>query len=639
MSIIDLLNSSAFDFGAILLSMTCLIYNIIQKHTDKPQNRLYMVALVNIIFTAVCNIVVNGCKPMVDVNYHFRVVAEIFDFLYFVVHTALPLLLFYYALCATHSLDRIRPGVRAFLSIPSTIVELLVLTNPMTHVIYYYTDNFEFVRNSGEMFIYLVAGFYSILSVYYLMRHWYGVSKKRKRVLIYSFLCTVGGLLVQLFVKNIQTELFGESVTFFGVMLAVEYNEDRVDTQTGVNNRNAFLLDMASYFEARVELFLTCVRLTNLERDRRLLNAAGDETLIETVGDYLKTVHPRYMTYHVTPGTFALVSIGSSDEERMDMAREISKKLQTGFLLNERPVQIQGMILCASTRDELTTLEDALLMCESPVPFKENGKILEEDDLNYLYYNARLERILHQALALHSFTVYYQPVYDVREMRIASAESSIRLHDEELGELYPIDFIAAAERIGIIDQLGDYVLREVCSFINSGIPAKKGIRFVNINLSLVQCMHNDFVDNVLAVVRENHVNPSRLNFEIAENVAAENYDLLNRVSQGLRSNGFRFSLTGYGTGYSNIYSIFSTEFDIIKLDKSLLEETNRSEKGWIVLKNTIEMMHDLGRKVTIVGVETEEQINKVRELDVDWVQGYYFSLPLKREEISSLEKI
>jgi EAL domain-containing protein (putative c-di-GMP-specific phosphodiesterase class I)/GGDEF domain-containing protein len=636
MSFIDLMNHSSFDCGAILLSLTCLVYNIIQKHTDKPQNRLYMLALANIIITAVCNLVLVVAEPNQYLDYHSRVLADTFTYLYFLLHTALPVLMFYYALYATHSLDRVKKKGRIILFVPFAVTELLVLTNPLTHAVYYYNDALEFTRNNGELVIYAVAAFYSFLCFYYFMRHWYGISGKRKRILVYSLICTMAGLLVQFFMKGVQTELFGESVTLFGIMLAVEYNEDRVDIETGVNNRKAFLLDMASYFDADVKLYLTTVRLTNLERDKRIINASGDEALIEIVGLYLKTVYPRYMTYHVTPETFALVLIGQDEEERDLQAERISKQFMEGFRLNERDVHIQGMILCAETGPSLQSVEDALLLCETPIPNKENGKILKGEDLSFLHYNAKLEHVLRRAIAQHRFMVYYQPVYDLKEMRIASAESSIRLHDEELGELHPVDFITAAERIGIIDELGDYVLREVCSFLHSGVPSDKGIRFININLSLVQCMRNDFIDNILGIVKEFRVSPSRINFEITENVAAEDYALVSRIGQGLRAHGFRFSLTGYGTGYSNIYSIFSMEFDIIKLDKSLLEETNRSDKGWVVLKNTIDMIHTLDRKVTIVGAETKDQVEKMRELSVDWVQGYYFSRPLTPEKIAEL---
>ena len=114
------------------------------------------------------------------------------------------------------------------------------------------------------------------------------------------------------------------------------------------------------------------------------------------------------------------------------------------------------------------------------------------------------------------------------------------------------------------------------------------------------------------------------------------FEVLNGVIKTLKAEGFRFTLTDYGTGNANIYSIYSLDFDIMRIDKSLLDETSRSEKGWIVVENAIHMIHEQKRRVIVSGIENADQIQRTRELMVDWIEGPYFSHPMTREEITEM---
>ena len=628
-----LLYECAFDFSAMLLIITCLTYTFLQRHTGRPQNRLYIMSLINILATAVCNIVMKAVEPYEATVYRARIFSEVANYLYFILHAALGFMLFYYALLATHTFDHTSRMGHLMLITPFVLVEALVLFNPYTHAVYSFTKNHTFNRESGELLIYFLAFFYTVLTIYLFFGKWRSSNPRRRRILIFSYFCGIVGILCQALISALQTELLGESITMFGLMLAVEYDEERIDPMTGINNRNAFLNDMSTYFDARAELSILCIRLTNLDIAKRLFNYINEDHLVCLVTDYIKAFHPSFMTYRVGVGSLALIFLNDREGEKDILAQRISAKIREGFVLNGKNVVLQGVILTASTGAQLDSVEDVLLMCESPVPPSENGKILKDEDLQYLYYHAKLEHVLRRALQNRSFQVYYQPVYTKGRHIMRSAEASIRLHDLDLGELYPVDFISTAERIGIIDRLGEYVIREVCDFISSGEPEGMGLEFISIGLSVIQCMQPNFVEDTLAVVREFRVKPSMINFQISESAASNDYEILKGVIKTLKAEGFRFTLTEYGTGNANLYSIFSLDFDIMRIDKSLLDETSRSEKGWIVVENAIHMIHEQKRRVIVSGIETADQIQRTRELMVDWIEGPYFSHPMRRDDL------
>ena len=149
-------------------------------------------------------------------------------------------------------------------------------------------------------------------------------------------------------------------------------------------------------------------------------------------------------------------------------------------------------------------------------------------------------------------------------------------------------------------------------------------------------MKPGFVQSINQEADRYGIDRSRINFEITESVAASDYDQLSQIVSELKRSGFRFSLDDYGTGYSNVMSVFSMDLDIIKIDKSILWTAVDHELGRILLENTVRMIKQMGRKVLVEGIETEAQLDLLRKVGVDYLQGFYFSRPLPKEELLKL---
>ena len=294
--------------------------------------------------------------------------------------------------------------------------------------------------------------------------------------------------------------------------------------------------------------------------------------------------------------------------------------------------------------DAFTTPEDVLLLCDGPLPHRNSKKLLSGKDLDYLLRRAEVENALHRGLSEGGFEVYYQPVYRMQGMSIYSAEALLRLKDSKIGNIMPDEFIPIAEQNGLIDSLGDFVLEEVCIFLSSGIPTEMGLECISINLSVLQCLQPDFVKRVMAITKKYEVDSKYINFEITESAAASDYDVLSDVLRELRKCGFLFSLDDYGIGYSNVRSIFSLDFDVIKIDKSILWEVHmENEKGpnngQIILENSVRMLREMQLKILVEGVETAEQLELLEQLEVDYLQGFYFSRPVSKNELLGILRV
>ena len=241
-----------------------------------------------------------------------------------------------------------------------------------------------------------------------------------------------------------------------------------------------------------------------------------------------------------------------------------------------------------------------------------------------------MDSIIERALANHGFHVYYQPIYSIEKKRFVSAEALLRLIDEKEGFISPEIFIPAAEKSGAIHKIGDYVLTEVFQFIASSEYKKLGLEYIEINLSVSQCMHHGLADSILESMSRYGVSSNQVNLEITESAASYDQSFMSENLEQLSAAGLTFSLDDYGTGYSNMYRIAALPLKLVKLDKTFVY--NQNSKMWTILQNTVRMIKDLNMEIVVEGIETEEMVKKFSDLKCDFIQGYFFSKPIPQRE-------
>lgn len=247
------------------------------------------------------------------------------------------------------------------------------------------------------------------------------------------------------------------------------------------------------------------------------------------------------------------------------------------------------------------------------------------------YIIKELEDIIDNALNNERLSVYYQPIYSVEQKRFTSAEALLRLDDEEYGKISPELFIPIAEKNGVIHRIGTMVLEEVFRFIASDEFKELGLEYIEVNLSVAQCMRNNLAKEILLLMEKYKVRPEQVNLEITETAAAHSQNTMSENIRALAAAGIKFSLDDFGTGYSNMRRVASLPLNIVKLDKSFteIEENPRME---IMVRNTVNMIKDMGMKIVIEGIETESVAKVFSDLKCEYIQGFYFSKPLPRDE-------
>jgi diguanylate cyclase (GGDEF)-like protein len=244
-----------------------------------------------------------------------------------------------------------------------------------------------------------------------------------------------------------------------------------------------------------------------------------------------------------------------------------------------------------------------------------------------------LELDLRHALANNSFHVFYQPLFDLKTRRISTCEALLRWPHPLRGMISPAEFIPVAEEMGLIVELGKWVLHEACRTCTTW----PGDVRVAVNLSANQFRRGDIVKTIKDALVETGLDPNRLEIEITESVLFQNTRATRTILHQLRDLGVRISLDDFGTGYSSLSYLQSLPLNKVKIDRSFLEGLESGDRALILLRGIAQLSADLGLAVTVEGIETAEQLALIAAEDsVTEAQGFLFSPALPAKDVGLL---
>lgn len=445
--------------------------------------------------------------------------------------------------------------------------------------------------------------------------------------------------IIQIFASNHHLIVFAISVNCMYLILISRKAEDTLDVVTGMHSYRAFAQNMNMKMRTGKEMQLIILNILNYEHTMRL--ASYDYTLelmrriADEIQEILRTYHAPNTCYYNGDGKFAI----ELSPKHYPIVDEISGKIikvmnqNMQFEVSDLEIMINACIV--KCPQDVSDAESLFVLISDLDIYPYTGKVLsasEITDTKDFVMKKEMAMILDRAINNHYFSVFYQPIYDVKEKRFASAEALIRLRDPKYGYISPGVFIPLAEKSGAIHEIGSFVIDEVCKFIGSEGFEELGVDYIEINLSVMQCLRTDLADEIISKAKKYGINPAKLNLEITETASAYSQEKLRGNIMALSKAGFTFSLDDFGTGYSNLMRITSLPLSIIKLDRTFVLLIEEKESFISIIRNMILMLKDMGFKILVEGIENKEMVNTFIDLGVEEIQGFYFSRPLTKTD-------
>lgn len=269
---------------------------------------------------------------------------------------------------------------------------------------------------------------------------------------------------------------------------------------------------------------------------------------------------------------------------------------------------------------------------------KEAGRnqycVFIKEDYQKFQEKKELVQVIRRAImnGFEGFEVYFQPIVDIQSNTLVSAEALLRFRAPGRGMISPMEFIPLLEESGLIIPVGKWVLHqsmEACSRIQQKVPDFH----VSVNLSYIQVMKSDVLNDILLGVRQFGLQPGSITMELTESGYFEmNSPSFTRFCNGLKKNGVALAFDDFGTGYSNFNYLYALSPDTIKVDRSLTVKALQNEHEYRLLQHMIDMSHSVDIKFCVEGIETKEDLDKISMIHPDLIQGYYFGKPCTYED-------
>jgi diguanylate cyclase (GGDEF)-like protein/PAS domain S-box-containing protein len=461
-------------------------------------------------------------------------------------------------------------------------------------------------------------------------------------------------------VEVITTNLLGDP-TVEGMVLTMRDITERMgleeelkhqafhDALSGLANRALFRdrLEQALLRASRSKTALA-VLFIDLD-DFKLVNdslghAAGDQLLVTVAGRISGALRAGDTAARFGGDEFAvLLEETASPEQASQVANRILSDLSAPIVIEDHEFVVRasiGIVLSPDGADDPADLMQAADVAMYAA--KARGKNCFEVYQPALQSNIldRLERTaeLSRAMEHHEFVLHYQPIIGLKENELVGHEALVRWQHPTRGLLLPAEFIPLAEETGLIVGLGRWVLREACRQARAWqvqYPTFGNLR-ISVNISARQFQHVDLVGDVTTALQDAGLDPHSLVLEITESMLVQNVEAIIARMMELKELGVSFAIDDFGTGYSSLSYLKNFPIDILKLDKSFVDDLGRSEESGTLAETIVKLGRNLHLQTVAEGIEEQRQLDVLRSFGCHFGQGYFLDRPLTPSQVDAM---
>lgn len=627
-----------FDYCALLILLLLIITYAVKKAVKGRTNRIFLYLIVTITYATLYDI----CAVLLD---NRGAGSEAFKYLmhcgYLLIRNFIPVVYVCYVITLTDTWHYVRRNnfLQIISYLPYAAVFFFTITTPWTKLMFYLNENSAYTRGPLFFLFYLCASFYSAYGLIYAFKFLGQLTIQRFIPLILIVPFQIISIIIQFFNPSILIEMLFSALAVLLVMLTIQRPEAMHDQITGLLKMSIFSNTVRLACLNKKDITILLITITNYKTLSSYLDYDKSSELTAVYGKLLSDIVDKLdletaEVYYLGLGEYSIIldqhDLASNDKLISMLNEELSKSTDIGSM----HLSLPSNICVVNIPEDFDVFEEFLAFNKDIIKLKYSEKTLYAKDLikstDYTVI-ANIDSILSDAIKNRSFEVYYQPIYSTNEERFNSAEALIRLKTEKYGFIRPDLFIPLAEENGLINEIDEIVFEDVCKFISSNEFKHLNIDYIEVNLSVVQCLQPDLPKKILDTMSKYNVEPHQINLEITETAAEYATSVMEHNIITLHNEGISFSLDDFGTGYSNMVRISSLPLHIVKLDRAFTF-TENNEGLQKILYYTVDMVKKMDLRIVIEGVETEEKLKEFTDLGCDYIQGYYFSRPLPKDD-------
>lgn len=421
------------------------------------------------------------------------------------------------------------------------------------------------------------------------------------------------------------------------------------DSLTGLPNRKRLLEQFRFYIEKSKEnntsVAMILLNIDDFTKVNNTLGARVGDKYLKEVVNRLKALNreKNYYIARVGGDDFAILIDNLTNKERV---QAFGEELLRGF---KKPLLLDGKLVASSItlgisiypedgedEEKIFRNADIAMVSASDIAGKKY-RFFEQDMYNSFMRRLEIENCLRSADYNSEFKVFYQPQIDVKTHAVRGFEALIRWNSPILGFVSPGEFIPISEEIGVIVPLGKWLIYRIFDDI---LKMKElGINFgrISINISAVQLMDAEFGIFIEEAISRFNINYDDIELEITETSVINNIKYSQKMLNSLKEKGLKIVLDDFGTGYSSLSYLKNLPIEVLKIDKSFIDNIEYEGENRALISGIIGIAHELELEVVAEGVEVEGQVEILKDMECDSIQGYFFSKPIPFESIMTLD--
>ena len=517
-------------------------------------------------------------------------------------------------------------------TLPSLAIFGIIFSNSGHHLF------FDLVQNSngqysvvhGPLFIlmFVISGLNVFASLLYTIYFRNKFSREAIYVLMSIVTLVTASIIMESFFPHYL--LSGVTYTISSIITLITVNDpdNKVDRITEAFNNDAFVEYVNAQKIDRQRKYYVIFDIESFGMYNKMFGIVSGNKLLYTVRKAVQDINKKAYIFKTKSARFVVLL--KTKAEQVEMVRFIREKFLEPLTVEDRKINVSLHLFYFTNEGVFKnsdTYNDFLAHTLTMINFKDVNYVeLDKKFLDQLNRDQKIKEILENCLKDKiGLYMVYQPILDVKKNKFNHFEALIRLANNELGYVGPGEFIPIAENAGLANAIDDFVFEETCAFLARNLD----VEMLEINVSCAEFFNNPS-GRYINTIEKYGVDPSRICLEITETVAVKYPEKTQEFMNDLGKYGVQFAMDDFGSGYSNVARFITLPFSIAKLDKTLLAESDRIS---IFFDSAINLFKNLNIPIVIEGVETEKQLKLVKEKQIDYIQGYYFSRPLDEAEL------
>lgn len=627
-----------YDVCAMCLSAVLFIVYLMRRSFPMPSSRIYFAMTIVAFLSSLFDLLSAFSIPAADViplwvNY-------LFSILYLIFYNSSAFLYTYYIMVITND-ESSKKSDRVLLQICMIIEVALIVTTPITRFIFYFDNEFNYKHGDLFFALYVISISLMIIALVKFIKFRRKLSRSQVFSVVFFNITVFLGVIFQLiYPERLITNLV-DAFFLLLVFISLQNPHDYIDASTELYNRTALEQSLGYAVKHEQEITITAFTLDGYQYIKRMMGKNVCDEMVRDISKQLTRIFGKRFLYRTGECSF-VVQLDKTEQPEA-IVNQIQQNFTKRYDIHQVEVMISPLVCVIRYPDFAKSSEEVIVAIKYLLEEMRNTdtKVIfaSEENLSKMYRESEIIHIIKRAIRNDEFQVWYQPIYDVKTGKFTCAEALVRLTDDKLGFISPDEFIPIAEKNGLIVAVGELVFRHVCSFLRTSRALELGVKYIEVNLSAVQCMQDNLSEIMLEIMKEYSITPDMINFEITETARAINEEVLRRNMRLLIEAGSSFSMDDYGTGFSTANYLITLPLNIVKIDKSILWPAMQDKKAYAILFHTVKMLKSLNKQIVVEGVETEKMAETLIEMECDYFQGYLYSKPVTAEKyIEFLEK-